>query len=257
MVDLRESLRPAGSANPLPISEIAARAGRRRRRRLATVTAAALLATAGSAALIINTLPRSNAAIVADAAEPTPSTTDRPEPASGTEATPPTTGPAATEAAPDAGADNGPEDAGPTEADPAGDNPADAEPEQATDTGPEPTDTESPGIDRADTEPGDPETGSENAEPLTTPGLRTETTTTSRWEDGYCVEIEVNNEGETTARTWQVVLDLDGRIATLWSAAVDDSVDGRFVFSGVDGYNAVLDAGALTTFGACLDVEAG
>ncbi len=248
MVDLREALRPAGTVTPLPISEIASRAGRRRRRRQVTIAAAALLATTGTTALIIDTVPRTNSAIVADTAEPLPSTTARPEPTEGPVPTASTTEPAGT------GADTEPVpgDTRPTDAEPTEPQPADP---TGTDT--EPTDTEPTDIDPADTEPEAQEPGSEDTEPVTTPGFRTETTTTSRWEDGYCVEIEVSNDGETAARTWQVVLDLEGTIATLWSATVEDSTTGRFVFSGIDGYNATLGAGRITTFGACLDIEAG
>jgi len=262
MVDLRESLQPAGSATPLPISEIAARAGRRRRRRLATITTAALLAMAGTATLIVNSVPRSNTAVVADAAEPAPSTMDEPGPTDGADTSPATTGPAATEADSD---DAIPDETTPgttaeedtVSADTASTGPDRSTGDSASSTGADPSETD--GLDSPDSNPADIDTGDlgTGGEPSTTPGLRTETTTTSQWEDGYCVEIEVNNEGETAARAWQVVLDLDGTIATLWSASIDDSTDGRFVFSGVAGYNATLDAGALTTFGACLDLEAG
>lgn len=90
--------------------------------------------------------------------------------------------------------------------------------------------------------------------PMTTPGIRTSETITSQWDDGYCVQIEVINDS-TDQDSWQVVLDLDGTIATLWNATVSETSPGTFAFSGLEGYNATILAGAVTSFGACVDTD--
>jgi cellulase/cellobiase CelA1 len=87
----------------------------------------------------------------------------------------------------------------------------------------------------------------------TTPGIRTTSTTTSAWEDGYCIRVRVDNDG-SEAVAWQVVIELDGTIATLWNATAAPGDGASTIFTGSD-WNAVLDPGALTTFGLCVDTE--
>ena len=83
-------------------------------------------------------------------------------------------------------------------------------------------------------------------------GIVATSTTTSAWEDGYCVEVRVEN---TTAAAveWRVRYALDGTIATRWSATAEDQGDGVVVFTGEEGYNRRLAPGASTTFGTCVD----
>jgi cellulase/cellobiase CelA1 len=83
-------------------------------------------------------------------------------------------------------------------------------------------------------------------------GVVATSTTTSSWDRGYCIEIRVENT--TTAPVeWKVRSALDGTIATLWSAVADDQGGGIVVFTGEEGYNRQLAAGASTTFGTCVD----
>ena len=83
-------------------------------------------------------------------------------------------------------------------------------------------------------------------------GVVATSTTTSSWEAGRCVEVLVEN---TTAAPveWKVRYALGGTIATLWSAVADDQGGGVVEFTGEDGYNRQLAAGASTTFGTCVD----
>jgi cellulase/cellobiase CelA1 len=83
-------------------------------------------------------------------------------------------------------------------------------------------------------------------------GVVATSTTTSSWDDGYCVEVRVEN---TTAAEveWRVRSALGGTIATRWSATADDQGGGVVVFTGEEGYNRRLAPGASTTFGTCVD----
>ncbi|MEL6980850.1 MAG: cellulose binding domain-containing protein, partial [Actinomycetota bacterium] len=84
----------------------------------------------------------------------------------------------------------------------------------------------------------------------TSPGLRTSTTRTSAWEDGYCFQMEVVNDGADGAG-WQIVLELGGTVDTIWNARAAGSGD-QTIFSGLAGYNTDLDPRASTSFGACI-----
>lgn len=251
MVDLRQSLEPSGPVTPLPMEEIAARAARRRRRRAVSVTATVVVVTAGLGTVALRALPqtRSDSAVVADAADPIPPTAGG-QTSPGLEPDQQLTTPPATAADPTSdeasGTGTGPEATGTTRAQ--GDR-ADTGPTTTERTGSEPDDQVQP-----DAEPDDVAAPADR--PATTAGLEVATTTTSSWEDGYCIEVAVDNGGGRTDG-WQVVLDLEGTIATLWSATAIETEDGYLVFSGVAGYNATLAADARTTFGACLDVPAG
>jgi cellulase/cellobiase CelA1 len=83
-------------------------------------------------------------------------------------------------------------------------------------------------------------------------GIVATSTTTSSWEDGYCVEVRVENTTAASA-DWRVRYALAGSIATLWSATADDQGDGVVVFTGEEDYNRRLAPGASTTFGTCVD----
>ena len=83
-------------------------------------------------------------------------------------------------------------------------------------------------------------------------GVVATSTTTSSWDSGHCIEIRVENT-TTSPVEWKVRSALDGTIATLWSAVADDQGGGIVVFTGEEGYNRQLAAGASTTFGTCVD----
>ncbi|MGH1492269.1 MAG: cellulose binding domain-containing protein [Acidimicrobiales bacterium] len=236
MVDLHDSLRPSGAAPPLPVSEIAARGKRRKRRRIIS-TAGVAAATLSIAAIAISSLPRSSAETVTVADESSDETTDQttalPTTIASTINTDTTTT-TATTTTPDTTTTTA--DSADTDADSVG---------GGTD------DTESTTSTESSTSLSD---GGAEDHPLTTPGIRTSTTITSQWEDGYCMQIEVINE--TVDRdSWEVGLDLDGTIATLWNATVFEMSSGTFVFSGLEDYNVTIQAGAVTSFGACIDTD--
>ena len=238
MVDLQRSLRPNDTIPPLPVSELAARAaGRKKRKRVAT--SGLVLGCVGVAVLAFANLPRSstNTATVADGTEIT--AVDRPAPEATTEPT--TAESSATES-------------------PAGDQQDSAPPTAETEAVDEPTPTVTavpPSTDSADqAELDNYGLDGSGPAPSTTPGITTETTTTSSWEDGYCMQVTVINEGDKPV-TWQVVLHLGGDIAELWNAAAtsyEGDLDGDLVvFSGKADYNTALQAGETTSFGTCVD----
>ncbi len=253
MVDLHDSLRPTGTAPPLPVSEIATRGRRRKRRRLVSTTGLAV-ATIGVAAFAISSLPRSSAetVTVADVAD------DGQAESADTPA--------------DDGADRPPES---TTVPPSADgDPSESPTTAATATSTDPTANDEPPAGDADETSGsmedtDPttasttqaDTASEEAEsaephPMTTPGIRTSIITTSEWEDGYCIQVTVGSD-TVNQNGWQVAFDLDGTIATTWNATVVEASSGTFVFSGLDGYNADIRSGSETSFGTCVDTNVG
>ncbi|MFT7578473.1 MAG: cellulase/cellobiase CelA1 [Myxococcota bacterium] len=69
---------------------------------------------------------------------------------------------------------------------------------------------------------------------------------TTAWEQGYCVQVDVTNDGETEV-AWSITLPLDGGITSLWNARrVGDERAARF--EGVD-WNAKRRPGSTTNFG--------
>lgn len=228
MVDLHDSLRPTGAAPPLPVSEIASR-GKRRKRRRAISTAGLAVVTMSIAAIAISSLPGSSAETVTVADESADEPTDRTTVVPATIAdTTTTTAAIATTDAVTADSGLGPVGAGVG----GGSDGVGASTESSTSL----TD------------------GGAANHPMTTPGIRTSTTITSQWDDGYCMQIEVIND-TVDQDSWQVGLDLDGTIATLWNATVGETGPGTFVFSGLEDYNVTILAGAVTSFGACVDTD--
>lgn len=236
MVDLHDSLRPTGTVSPLPVSEIVTRAKRRKRRRQISATGLAV-ATMGIAGFAISVVPwtPTETATVADGGEafltdpPEASTDDssiREDSAEDSVDQPTTSRPPTS-----AGDETTPSS-------------VEAEPETSSTV---PSDTQSEGTASEDT-------ASAQSRPVTTPGIRTNSTTTSEWEDGYCVQIDVVNDGPDR-RTWQVVLDPDGTVNTLWNATVVEASAGTFVFMGIGGYNDTIQPGASTSFGTCIDTN--
>lgn len=87
----------------------------------------------------------------------------------------------------------------------------------------------------------------------TTQGLATSISTTSAWEDGYCIQVDVDND-TADGSAWQVVLELGGTINTTWNAdAVASDRPGVFVFTGLADFNVDLAPGSMTSFGTCVD----
>ncbi len=90
--------------------------------------------------------------------------------------------------------------------------------------------------------------------PRPTPGLKTTVTTTSRWDAGYCFQIDLLND-TTEAQAWSLPIEVVGTVATIWNAVVIENEAGTSVFAGEEGHNTTIGPGALTTFGACIDTE--
>lgn len=231
MADLHDVLRPSDTPEPPPIAELARRANRRKRRRVAKATGAVVAVAA--IAVSLGGLPETPQSVtVADGkpnvsdvdgntdAPPQPSTS---EPELGEEHD----APVPTSTAPPLSTTE-PESAAP---------PSSAtEPDSAAPSGPDAPDTIA------------------EARPRATPGLQTEVTTTSRWHNGYCFQIDLVNDTADT-RTWSLTIDTGGTIATIWNAVVVEDEAGTSVFAGEDGYNVTIEPGVLTTFGACVDTE--
>lgn len=228
MVELRDALRPfvedAAAAPRRPVAELAARAAEAQRRRIRRRTAGAGLAVVAFAALaVVGTRgardPSDDVSTVEPAAstttDATPVPTPEPDPGPGPDSTTATTGRPPSTTAP----------ATPTPTTTATTAPPPAEPGAGTGTPPPEV------VALAD-------------------GVEATARTTSAWEDGYCVEVRVENTtGAPVA--WQVRATLDGTINTLWNA-VSDSRTGEVQFTG-DTFNRELAPGAWTTFGSCVD----
>jgi hypothetical protein len=75
---------------------------------------------------------------------------------------------------------------------------------------------------------------------------------TSRWQTGYCVQVNVRNDGQAPV-SWAIVMDVDGVIANLWNAKASE-VSGRSQeFVGVE-WNATIGASQSTNFGYCANL---
>jgi len=75
---------------------------------------------------------------------------------------------------------------------------------------------------------------------------------TSRWQTGYCVQVNVRNAGQAPV-SWAIVMDVDGVIANLWNATASE-VSGRSQrFVGVE-WNATLGGSQSTNFGYCANL---
>jgi len=67
--------------------------------------------------------------------------------------------------------------------------------------------------------------------------------------DGWCADIDVRNTSPLGAVEWEVQLEVDGTIDTLWSAVVVEE-DGVWTFTG-ESWNRTLQPGSMTNFGFC------
>jgi hypothetical protein len=241
MVDLDDAFRPAGpAASRLPVGEIAARARRRRRRRvIRAVGVSAGLVTAGllGATTLLDGSADTDLSTIGAADLPAGPERDGPEATGGEvvgiEPDRPIVGESPVSVAPTSTPDR----------DPTGSD----QPSSDASTAP----ATEPATSGAGPEP-EVEPGPDDTAPAT-PGIRTTSTTTSAWEDGYCVRVRVDNDG-ADAVTWRVVFEQDGTIATLWNATAEAADDGSTVFAGAD-WNATLSPGGWTTFGLCLDTD--
>lgn len=70
----------------------------------------------------------------------------------------------------------------------------------------------------------------------------------SKWASGYCDTVKVTNTGKASV-SWVVKLKLAGTLTDAWNA-IDTKEGDMTVFVG-ESYNAVLDPGAMTSFGFC------
>lgn len=232
MADLHDALRPSSTPSPPSVEELAARARRRKRHRVRKATGGAVVAAA-IATVALAGLPRPPQSVtVADGVAD-----DRSDGS-------------ARSTAPESDV-TAPADAAP----PSTTEPTDTS--QATTQGAE---SENTAPSTSVTEPDDtaPDQNSPDTvvapHPRQTPGLQTTVTTTSRWDDGYCFQIDLVN-GTTHMNTWSLPIELDGTVATIWNAVVVEDEAGTSVFAGEDGYNTEIGPGALTSFGACVDTD--
>ncbi len=282
MVDLHDSLRPTGSVPPLPVSEIATRGRRRKRRRLASTTGMAV-ATLGIAAFAISSLPRSSGetVTVADVAEDAPVDSEgnpageiedgdgdgQPSVATSTPVTDEgdrtdqqdtanTLAGGSTEDSKSVQDSESGEDSEPGEESESGEDSESGEVEASADDSEPTTTSTTTGETTDETAAGTGPETSATADPLpmTTPGIKTSETATSQWEDGYCIQVEVSNEAQGLDM-WQVELDLNGVVATVWNATFVQLDGGTVLFTGLAGYNEDLGAGSTTSFGTCVDTD--
>jgi cellulase/cellobiase CelA1 len=72
------------------------------------------------------------------------------------------------------------------------------------------------------------------------------TTIDSQWATGYQMSVKITNQGSAPI-TWSATIAVDGKITDLWNASSTPS-GAKITFTGKD-FNAVLDAGASTSFG--------
>ena len=91
--------------------------------------------------------------------------------------------------------------------------------------------------------------------PIVDPGDPTPTgdvayvlTESSRWETGYCSQVDVTNPGGAAVE-WRIELGVEGVINNLWNAT-SEMAGARLRFKGVD-WNRTLAPGATTNFGFC------
>jgi cellulase/cellobiase CelA1 len=82
---------------------------------------------------------------------------------------------------------------------------------------------------------------------VATAGIAATEATTSSWEGGRCIEVQLENTTDA-AVTWEVRTTPSGPITSMWNAVTQDQV----VFTG-EGWNATLAPGLTTTFGYCVE----
>ena len=73
----------------------------------------------------------------------------------------------------------------------------------------------------------------------------------SDWVAGYCADVIVENPLASEV-TWQIELEIEGTIGSLWNAVDTPTAAGWVQFIGV-AWNASIPAGQSTSFGFCAD----
>jgi cellulase/cellobiase CelA1 len=88
---------------------------------------------------------------------------------------------------------------------------------------------------------------------LTSPtaGLVANSTTTSSWDTGYCLQITVENTGPSPV-DWQLVFAAGGTIADKWNVTALEDGTGTITLTG-EQFNRTLAPSATTSFGTCID----
>ncbi|MFO0747305.1 MAG: DUF1588 domain-containing protein [Myxococcota bacterium] len=105
-------------------------------------------------------------------------------------------------------------------------------------------------FDDPPTDPVDPTDTTHPGDPTPIGSVTVDVQETSRWNEGYCMQVTVTNVGQAPSG-WSVERAVDGTINNLWSA-VATPVPGsdHQVFTGLE-WNATLGPGGSTTFGFC------
>lgn len=101
----------------------------------------------------------------------------------------------------------------------------------------------------ADADPVDPPDRPDPPEPPTPGEITVSAHETTRWDGGYCMQVDLRNPGAEPV-SWQVELPVAGGITSLWSARATPLSADRARFVGED-YNATLRPEGTTTFGWC------
>lgn len=83
-------------------------------------------------------------------------------------------------------------------------------------------------------------------------GILWERVETSRWQSGYCVQVNIQNT-DPTPKAWAIDMPVEGVFANLWSATATPVSGDVHRFVGVE-YNATLGAGQSTNFGFCANL---
>ncbi len=82
-------------------------------------------------------------------------------------------------------------------------------------------------------------------------GISWTTVQTNSWETGYCMNVDVKNDG-TAQATWAIEFAVEGTINNLWNAAQSPGAGGKQRFVGVE-WNKTLSPGATAAFGFCAE----
>ncbi len=91
-------------------------------------------------------------------------------------------------------------------------------------------------VEKSDTPPGE--------------GLTTDVNITDDWGNGYCAEVSVTNNSQSTS-DWTVVFSIDGTVREMWSATYTQNGD-EVTAEGVS-WNNLVNPGQSVGFGFCAD----
>ena len=70
----------------------------------------------------------------------------------------------------------------------------------------------------------------------------------SQWQNGYCCEVTIQNQGSRPIEDWRLSFLLDAEITNLWNAAMISMENGRYTVRSCD-HNTEIPAGGAATFG--------